>query len=155
MKLFRRHKRAGPSCPERRPAVTDGPLLRLVTLAAVVDRACELQDRADAVLFLCSLPGEPASALAREGGYVAGEYYRLHSWSLDVEDTGPLGLQVSQLLMYHCHVVHHAVRIAFPKSVPSGSERRRGIAPELGDAGHRLRVTRTEIADRIRVLERA
>lgn len=153
----------------RRPRPTDladDAELRLIALLAIAERGCELQDRAEAVLLACATVEHPDFAVAREGGYVAGEYHRLHGWAAGAErsgdgaggnadiSSGPVEAQhrrVALLMMQHCMLVHHAVRLAFPKS----GRRRPGpcpIAPELGDPARRLRASRAELA---RLLARA
>jgi hypothetical protein len=128
----------------------DSAELRLLGLLAVADRGVELQDRAEAVLRRCAGEDHPAVALAREGGYVAGEYHRLHGWAADADHLAEgdgLRELMALLLMQHCMLVHHAVRLAFPKAAhPAGV--RRPIGPELGEPAHRLRATRDELARR-------
>jgi hypothetical protein len=140
------HRRPG----HRVADVAEDVELRLTALLAIAERGCELQDRAEAVLRVCATVEHPDLAVAREGGYVAGEYHRLHGWAADAErsDDGTVnGLHrlVALLMLQHCMVVHHAVRLAFPKS----GRRRPGpcpIAPELGDPARRLRASRAELA---------
>lgn len=132
------------------PVALDRDLARLITLQAVVDRGCELQRRAESFLLACSLPGEPGPAVAREGGAIAREYHRLHDWSLAVEgrcpDPDSVDQRVSELLMYHCVLVHDAVRLAFPRfRTPRAEQRRRALA-DLGDPARRLRAARIELA---------
>lgn len=135
-----------------RPTAEDREL-RLLGLLAIADRGCELQDRAEAVLRDCATVDQPDPALAREGGYLAGEYHRLHGWAADADGaTGadPLCQQVALLLMQHCMLVHHAVRLAFPKAARSEPCRRRHVSPELGDPARRLRASRDELARLVR-----
>lgn len=132
------------------PAALDRDLDRLITLQAVVDRGCALQRRAESFLLACSLPDEPGPAVAREGGAIAGEFHRLHAWSVDVagrsSDPESVDQRVSALLMYHCVVVHEAVRLAFPRfRTPRVEQRRRELA-DLGDPARRLRAARVELA---------
>jgi hypothetical protein len=136
------HRRPRPS------DLADDVELRLIALLAIAERGCELQDRAEAVLLACATVEHPDFAVAREGGYVAGEYHRLHGWAADAEISGgpaaALHRRVALLMMQHCMLVHHAVRLAFPKS----GRRRPGpcpIAPELGDPARRLRASRAEL----------
>lgn len=164
------HRRPRPS------DLADDVELRLIALLAIAERGCELQDRAEAVLRVCATVEHPDFAVAREGGHVAGEYHRLHGWAADAEQSGSgavgdirpdiradiradisgglvetLHRRVALLMMQHCMLVHHAVRLAFPKS----GRRRPGpcpIAPELGDPAQRLRASRAELA---RLLARA
>lgn len=141
--------RAVPRRPEP-PAALDRDLARLITLQAVVDRGCELQPRAESFLLACSLPDEPGPAVAREGGAIAREYHRLHDWSIDVEgrssDPESVDQRVSALLMFHCVLVHDAIRLAFPRfRTPRAEQRRRALA-DLGDPARRLRVARIELA---------
>lgn len=139
------------------PASLDRGLARLVTLQAVVDMGCELQGRAESFLLLCSLPGEPGPAVAREGGEIARQYQRLHAWALDVEgrssDPESLDQRVPVLLLYHCHVVHAAVRLAFPRSRTAASERRRRELTTLGAPAPRLRAVRLELAAAVAAAE--
>jgi hypothetical protein len=141
------HRRPRPS------AVADDVELRLIALLAIAERGCELQDRAEAVLRACATVEHPDPEVAREGGYIAGEYHRLHGWAVDAQRSGGgstdtvdgLHRLVALLMMQHCMLVHHAVRLAFPKS----GRHRPGpcpIAPELGDSARRLRASRTELA---------
>jgi hypothetical protein len=128
----------------------DSAELRLLGLLAVADRGVELQDRAEAVLRGCAGEDYPDIALAREGGYVAGEYHRLHGWAADADhltDGDGLRELMALLLMQHCMLVHHAVRLAFPKAAHRPGLRR-PIAPELGEPAARLRATRDELARR-------
>jgi hypothetical protein len=130
----------------------DAVQLRMLGLLAIADRGCELQDRAEAVLRGCAGTDQPGTALAREGGYVAGEYHRLNGWAADAErDAGLEALRerIALLLMQHCMLVHHAVRLAFPRGSAPTWENRLHIAPDLGDAGRRLRVSRDELARRV------
>lgn len=137
------------------PDATDSVELHLLGLLAIADRACELQDRAEAVLCACATVAQPNPSLAREGGYVAGEYHRLHGWAADADrpggmdvDVDALHRQVALLLMQHCMLVHYAVRLAFPKS----GRRPPGpcpVSPELGDPARRLRASRDELARRV------
>lgn len=146
------HRRPRPS------EVAEDVELRLIALFAIAERGCELQDRAEAVLRACATVEHPAPEVAREGGYIAGEYHRLHCWAVDAERSGGgctdsgstdtvdgLHRLVALLMMQHCMLVHHAVRLAFPKS----GRHRPGpcpIAPELGDSARRLRASRAELA---------
>lgn len=142
------------------PDIADDVELRLVALLAIAERGCELQDRAEAVLRECATVEHPDFAVAREGGYVAGEYHRLHGWAADAERpaNGAVNVTVdglyrlvALLMMQHCMLVHHAVRLAFPKSARHLPGRCH-IAPELGDPARRLRASRDELA---RLLARA
>lgn len=124
--------------------------LQLLTLLAIVDRGCELQPRADAVLRACASIAHPGPATAREGGYLAGEYHRLHGWAADADRAGPVDAlyeQVALLMMQHCMLVHHAVRLAFPKTAHRPA--RCPISPELGDPGRALRASRDDLAHRV------
>jgi hypothetical protein len=136
------------------PGSPHGPLpgaegieLELLGLLAIVERGCELQDRAEALLYHCSTTEHPRPSVAREGGYLAGEYHRLYGWAADAERSAgvdALHRQVAVLLMQHCMIVHYAIRLAFPKS----AHRRPGpspIAPVLGDPARRLRASRDEL----------
>ncbi|WP_291419472.1 hypothetical protein [Actinophytocola sp.] len=129
---------------KRRVAAPD---VELHALLAIADRGCELQDRAEAVLRGCAGPDRPDTDLAREGGYVAGEYHRLHGWAVDTPS--PDAARVAQLLMGHCQLVHHAVRLAFPRSGHRTETHRRAISPDLGDPAGQLRARRDELARRI------
>ncbi len=136
---------------ERRPGgARESADLQLLGLLAIADRGCALQDRAQAVLRGCAVDEHPGIGLAREGGYVAGEYHRLHGWAADADhdvDVDPLYRQVALLLMQHCMLVHYAVRLAFPRSgrrLPG----RLPIAPELGETARRLRAARDDLARR-------
>jgi hypothetical protein len=120
----------------------------LRSLLAIVDRAVELQDRADDVLFACAAGDEPTAHVAREGGSVAGEYQRLWGWSRDaVPDAGPESLEgrVSALLMAHCQVVHGAVRFAFPRYRTERTEQQRQAVTRLGSMAVDLRAARDEL----------
>jgi hypothetical protein len=124
--------------------------LQLLALLAIVDRGCVLQARAEAVLSACASIARPGPEIAREGGYVAGEYHRLHGWAADADRAGPLDplyKHVALLMMQHCMLVHHAVRLAFPKTMHRPT--RCPISPELGDPGRRLRASRAELAHRV------
>jgi hypothetical protein len=121
--------------------------LQLTALLAIAERGCELQERAEAVLRRCAGTEHPDPSVAREGGYIAGEYHRLHGWAADAERAGAvdaLHRQVALLMMQHCMLVHYAVRMAFPKSAhrPPGQN---PISPELGDPARRLRASRDEL----------
>lgn len=125
--------------------------LQLLALLAIVDRGCALQHRADAVLRDCASIARPGPGVAREGGYVAGEYHRLHGWAADADRASALDApykHVALLLMQHCMLVHHAVRLAFPKTMHRPA--RCPIAPGLGDPGRQLRASRDELAHRVR-----
>jgi hypothetical protein len=127
----------------------DAAQLRVLGLLAIADLGCELQDRAEAVLRGCACTSRPDISLAREGGYVAGEYHRLSAWAADAErDAGieALRRRITLLLSQHCMFVHHAVRLAFPRGATPPRDYRRHIAPDLGDAGRRLRASRDELA---------
>ena len=124
--------------------------LQLLALLAIVDRGCELQPRAEGVLRACAGIAHPGPEVAREGGFVAGEYHRLHGWAADAERTGAadaLYRHVALLMLQHCMLVHHAVRLAFPKT--GHRPARCPIAPELGDPARRLRASRDELARRV------
>jgi hypothetical protein len=121
--------------------------LQLLALLAIVDRGCELQPRAEAVLRACATVTHPGPEVAREGGYVAGEYHRLHGWVADADRARPVDAlyqHVALLMLQHCMLVHHAVRLAFPKTAHRPA--RCPIAPELGDPARRLRERRDELA---------
>lgn len=138
--------------PADSPSPADSAELRLLGLLAVADRGVELQERAEAVLRGCAGEDHPDIALAREGGYVAGEYHRLHGWAADADrlpDGDGLRELMALLLMQHCMIVHHAVRLAFPKAAHRVGLRR-PIAPALGEPADRLRATRDELARRAR-----
>lgn len=120
----------------------------LRALLVLVERGIALQDSADAVLFACAAPGEPAGTVAREGGRIAGEYQRLWRWSLDFAphaDPESLERRVSQLLMYHCHLLHVAVRFAFPRYRTARTERQRRAVTALGSPAGELRQVRDEL----------
>ncbi|HEV7651963.1 MAG TPA: hypothetical protein VGP26_27725 [Actinophytocola sp.] len=124
--------------------------LQLLALLAIVDRGCALQPRAEAVLHDCATIALPGPEVAREGGYVAGEYHRLHGWAADADRAGPIDAlykHVALLMMQHCMLVHYAVRLAFPKTAHRPA--RCPIAPELGDPARRLRASRDELARRV------
>lgn len=124
--------------------------LRLLGLLAVADRGCELQDRAEAVLRGCATAEPPGPALAREGGYLAGEYHRLHGWAADADhlvEGDVLRERLALLLMQHCQLLHYAVRLAFPKTARRAALRR-AIARELGEPAELLRATRDGLARR-------
>ena len=124
--------------------------LHLLALLAIVDRGCALQPRAEAVLRACATIERPGPEVAREGGYVAGEYYRLHGWAADAGVSGPVGAlygHVALLLMQHCMLVHHGVRLAFPKTARRPA--RCPVSPELGDPARRLRASRDDLARRV------
>lgn len=131
----------------RAPVVDDAEHgeLRHAALLAVLDRACELQSRAETVLRACAGPGETDTAVAREGGYVAGEFHRLQGWVLDAGDPTDVEREVAQLLVYHCQVVHYAVRLAFPRSGWQHPDGRSGTTATLGDPAGRLRAVRDDL----------
>lgn len=115
-----------------------------------------MRARAVEVLQLCAAPGEPPSTVAREGGYIAGEYHRLWGWSLDfAPDAGPQSLErrVSVLLMQHCHLLHLAVRLAFPKYRTARLEQRRRMLVDLGPIATELLTAREELDMWISTLE--
>jgi hypothetical protein len=126
-----------------------------VALLAIAERACELQDRAEAVLARAASPARRDAALAQEGGHLAGEYHRLAAWVRDaVVEPGPdptgaaRRQELAQLLGYHCQVLHDGIRLAFPRHVGPGTEDRltRHISADLGRPGRRLR----ELTDELR-----
>ena len=124
--------------------------LHLLALLAIVDRGCALQPRAEAVLRACATIARPGPEVAREGGFVAGEYHRLYGWAADADCTGAIGAlykQVALLLMQHCMLVHYAVRLAFPKS--GHRPQRCPISPELGNPARLLRDSRDELTRRV------
>lgn len=128
----------------------------LRALLAIAERGLSLRARAVEVLRLCAAPGEPPSTVAREGGYVAGEYYRLWGWSLDfAPNAGPESLErrVSVLLMQHCHLVHLAVRLAFPEYRTVRLEQRRQMLVDLGPIVTELLTAREELDMWISTLE--
>lgn len=140
------------------------PQMGRVTLLAIAEPGCRLQERANAVLAQAARPGEHGAALAREGGYLAGEYHRLYSWVSDTtadldeatasaaarraiddpaivadRDDSALQRELAQLLMYHCQVLHYALRLAFPKyRAPIGDDHRRAVCLDLGEPAQRL-----------------
>lgn len=141
------------------------PQMGRVTLLAITEHGCRLQERANAVLAQAAHPGEHGAALAREGGYLAGEYHRLYSWVSDTpadfdgaatasaaaqrtaddpaivadRDDSELQRELAQLLMYHCQVLHYALRLAFPKyRAPIGDDHRRAVCLDLGEPAQRL-----------------
>lgn len=138
-----------------RPATTlIDPWLERVMLAAIAEHGCGLQDRASAVLVAAAEPGAWGAGLAREGGYLAGEYYRLFGWASDIA-TDPIAdregaaqaQELVQVLMYHCQVLHDSIRLAFPKYLLPGDQQlslaRVGIS--LGEPARRLRELTTEL----------
>jgi hypothetical protein len=131
---------------ERTPQHGDDPALR--TLLALVDRAIDLQDRADAVLFACATADEPGARIAREGGLVAAEYNRLWEWAREsAPDADPASVEgrAVALLMAHCNTVHVAVRFAFPRTRTARSEEQRRAVTRLGSVAGRLRDVREEL----------
>jgi hypothetical protein len=134
----------------RNDSPADSAELRLLGLLAVADRGCELQERSEAVLRGCATAEPPGPALAREGGYLAGEYHRLYGWAADADhlpDGDALRERLALLLMQHCQLLHYALRLAFPKTAHRAAVRR-AISPALGDPAARLRATRAELARR-------
>jgi hypothetical protein len=120
----------------------------LRTLLALAEQGLAHQDRADAVLAACADAEDPRSAVAREGGRVAGEYHRLWAWSLDVApQAGPDSLErrLGQVLLQHCHLVHGAVRMAFPKLRTARTEEQRRSVDGLGTTAAALRAVHDEI----------
>ena len=134
----------------RSDSPADSAELRLLGLLAVADRGCELQPRAEAVLLGCATDEPPTPTLAREGGYLAGEYHRLHGWAADADHLSGCDMlreRLAVLLMQHCQLLHHAVRLAFPKTAHRAAVRR-AIARELGEPAELLRATRDQLAAR-------
>ncbi|HET9139021.1 hypothetical protein [Actinophytocola sp.] len=135
----------------RRPVAENPDRARadLVALLAVADRGIALQDDAVAVLRACAAPGEPDGSVAREGGRVAGEYHRLWAFALDFArhaDPDSLERRVSQLLLHHCQVLHHAIRFAFPKFRTERLEQARQSVVDLGPPAEEMRSLRDELA---------
>ncbi|HEU5473486.1 MAG TPA: hypothetical protein VFV67_22810 [Actinophytocola sp.] len=121
----------------------------LLALLAIADRGIALQDEAVAALRACAVPGEPDGAAARAGGRVANEYHRLWAASLDFAphaDPESLERRLSQLLLHHCQVLHHAIRFAFPKYRSARLERQRRSVVDLGPPAEALCAVRDELA---------
>jgi hypothetical protein len=124
----------------------NGTALR--SLLAIVERAVDLQDRADAVLFACAAEDEPGARIAREAGAVAGEYNRLREWARETApdaDPGSVEGRAVALLMAHCQSVHVAVRFAFPRFRTERTEEQRRAVTRLGAVAARLREVREEL----------
>jgi hypothetical protein len=131
---------------QQEPRHDSGAALR--ALLTIADRAVDLQDRADAVLFACAAPGEPSGRVAREAGVVANEYHRLAEWARSVTpDADPDSLEgrVRVLLSAHCEQVHWAVRFAFPRYRTERSEQQRRAVRRLGRIADELREARDEL----------
>jgi hypothetical protein len=128
------------------PLHDSGAALR--SLLTIADRAVELQDRADAVLFACAAPGEPSGRVAREGGAVANQYHRLSEWARSVTpDVDPASLEgrIRTLVSAHCDLVHWAIRFAFPQHRTERSEAQRRAVHRLGRIAVDLRSARDEL----------
>lgn len=120
----------------------------LRSMLVIVERAVELQDRADSALFACATGDDPPTGAAREGGVVAGEYHRLWEFARDAAPgAGPESLEgrVTALLFAHCQVVHTAVRFAFPQYRTERSERQRRSVQRLGAIAEQLRSAADEL----------
>jgi hypothetical protein len=102
-----------------------------VTLQVVAERAAALVPGFRAFLLACSLPGDPAGSLGRQGHRLATEFDRLHGWVTDSPATPGLEAERSCLLTalsYHRMIVHDALRLTFPKvRTPRTDERRAAL----------------------------
>jgi hypothetical protein len=123
-------------------------LADLLALLAIADQAILLQERAEAVLQACVEPGEPSHLVAREGTRVAGEYQRLWNWSLDFAPSagdGSLERRLSDLVLLHFHMLHVAVRLAFPRQATPGEFRSVRAVEDLAPWVAELRSMRDEL----------
>ena len=118
---------------------------RLVALLDVVTRAVDLQPAAEDVIAACSLPGDTPVTVARRGGRIACEYYRLYGWALDITrgaGVGSVPVRAAELIHYHAKMVDMYLKLAFPRVESPNLAHRRGGFDGLGEPGRTLRETR-------------
>lgn len=125
------------------PAELADSLRSLADLAArVIDR----QAAAEEIIAACSRPGDTPPEVARRGGRLAGELYRLHGRAVRLTagaEHGCLQVRVEQLIHYHAQLLDVCLKLAFPKYRTPALERRRLALRELGDPAQTLRDAHT------------
>lgn len=117
----------------------------LVALLDVVTRAVELQAAAEEIIAACATPGDTPVAVARRGGRIAAEYYRLYGWAADLArgaDAGSVQARTAELIHYHARILDVCLKLAFPKIDSPNLEHRRCAQDGLGEPGRTLRETR-------------
>ncbi|MGW6442838.1 hypothetical protein [Lentzea sp. NPDC055074] len=153
--------------PGRRPrrgadvaAATDSAAARLVALRSLLEvatRAVALQPTAEQIIGACAQPGDTPAQVARQGGRVASDYYRLHGWAMDLigdADRASLEFRVTQLLHYHAGMIDTCLKLAFPKFRSPRLEQRRLALRGLGEPARTLRDARAALGLWISDLER-
>jgi len=118
-------------------------------LAEVLDRAVELQPEAEAVIRACARPGETPTRLARDGGWVVGQYFLLHKQveQLPVDRSlAQLHRRARELLAYHLELLGVCLNLAFPQYRDPKLEARRLSLDGLGPPAVQLRKLREELS---------
>lgn len=123
-------------------------LERLRSLSEVAGRVIVLQPDAEEVIAACARPGDTPAAVARRGGLLAGEFYRLHHCATELAgDAGQDSLltRVAQLVHYHAELVDMCLKLAFPRFRTPRLESRRLALGGLGEPARTLRDARTAL----------
>lgn len=124
-------------------------LVALESLLEVATHAVALQPAAEQIIDACAQPGNVPAQVARQGGRIASDYYRLHGWALDLigdADRASLEFRVTQLLHYHAQMIDTCLKLAFPKFRSPRLEQRRLALRGLGEPARTLRDARTALA---------
>jgi hypothetical protein len=119
--------------------------IRLAGLVDVVTRAVALQAAAEDVIAACAAPGDTPAAVARRGGRIAAEYYRLHGWAADLARGGApdsLPARAVELIHYHATMLDMYLKLAFPRISTPVLEHRRCEFDGFGEPARVLRETR-------------
>ena len=129
----------------------------LRSLLEVAARAVELQPAAEEIIRACAQRGDIPGEVARRGGRIASDYFRLRGWALDLigdADRASLQCRVCELLHYHGEMVDMCLKLAFPRFPSARLEQRRRSLTGLGEPARTLREARAALAMWISDLER-
>ncbi len=119
--------------------------IRLLGLLDTVTRAVDLQRAAEGVIVACAAPGETAAAVARHGGRIAAEYYRLYGWAADLArgaEPDSVPARAVELIHYHAQLLDVCLKLAFPRVDTPNLEHRREEMDGFGEPARVLRETR-------------
>jgi hypothetical protein len=133
-------------------------LIALRSLLEIVTRAVALQPAAEEIILTCARHGDVPRQVARRGGRIAADYFRLHGWAMDlIRDADPASLQfrVTELVRYHAEMVDLCLKLAFPKVPSAKLEQRRRSLEGLGESARTLREARAALVLWISDIERA
>lgn len=137
----------GRPVPPAPPALGPAELAEsLRSLADIAARVIDRQAAAEEIIAACARPGDTPPEVARRGGRLAGELYRLHNRAVRLAagtERGSLHVRVEQLIHYHAQLLDVCLKLAFPKYRTPALERRRLALRDLGDPAQTLRDAHT------------